>query len=408
MINSIAWKNIWRNKLRSMVVITAVTFGILASVFTAALMNGMFERRIRSALEIESSNIQLHNPKYIENKDLFYFISNADSVVNGIKQIPEVKAVSKRMKITGMANTSSSGTGAIIYGINPEEEKLVSRIYTKIADSCGTYFENVKSNPIVISQKFAEKLKAKLKSKIVLTFQSTDGTMVSAAFKVCGIYKTTNSMFDEINIFVRYSDLSNLTVFDEKNAHEIAVLLNDTKTTEEVSSKLNSMFPETDVMTWKEIQPDVGMTADFMNIMLYFFLFVILLALGFGIVNTMLMVVLERVKELGMLMAVGMNKMRIFKMIMLETIYLSLTGGIAGLIIGIIVIKITNHVGLDISAYGEGFSAIGYESIIYPTIGIDYYIGTVILVIITGILASIYPARKALKLNPADAVRTEI
>lgn len=408
MINSIAWKNIWRNKLRSMVVITAVTFGILASVFTAALMNGLFERRIRSAVEIESSNVQLHNPKYIENKDLFYFISNADSLVNLIKQIPEVKAVSKRMKITGMANTSSSGTGAIIYGINPDEERMVSSLYSKISDSCGTYFENVKSNPIVVSQKFADKLKAKLKSKIVLTFQATDGTMVSAAFKVAGIYKTSNSMFDEMHIFVKYSDLASLTNFNENNAHEIAVLLNETEKTEEITAKLITMFPDSDVMTWKEIQPDVGMTADFLNIMLYFFLFVILLALGFGIVNTMLMVVLERVKELGMLMAVGMNKMRVFKMIMLETIYLSLTGGIAGLIIGIIVIKITNHIGLDISAYGEGFSAIGYESVIYPTIGIDYYIGTVILVIITGILASIYPARKALKLNPADAVRTEI
>lgn len=408
MINSISWKNIWRNKLRSLVVITAVTFGILAGVFSAGLMNGMVERRLRTAIELETSNIQIHNPKYLENKDLLFFINNADSLISEIGKIPEVKAVSKRMKVMAMANTSSSGTGIIANGIEPEKEKMVTGIYNKIMDSAGTYFEGVKSNPVLISQKLSEKLKLKVKSKVVITLQATDGTMVSGAFKVVGIYKTSNSLFDEMNIFVRFNDLASLTTFDKTKAHEIAILLKDTKLSDDVALKLTRHFPNLDIMTWKEIQPDLGMTVEFLNIMLYFSLIIILLALGFGIVNTMLMVVLERVKELGMLMAVGMNKARIFKMIMLETIYLSLTGGIAGLILGIISIQIFQHTGIDVSAYGEGFSAIGYDSMIYPTIGWDFYLGTVILVILTGIIASIYPARKALKLNPAEAVRTEI
>lgn len=408
MINSIAWKNIWRNKLRSLVVITAVTFGILAAVFSAALMNGMVERRIRSAIELETSNVQVHNPKYLENKDLYFYINNADSLISEIGKMSEVKAISKRMKIMAMANTSSSGTGVMVYGIEPEKEKLVTQIYSKIPNTSGTYFESDRRNPVVISEKLAEKLKLRLKSKVVITLQATDGTMVSAALKVVGIYKTSNSMFDEMNIFMKLDDLASFTSFDKRNAHEIAILLKDTELSDAFAQILMRQYPKLDVMTWKEIQPDLGMTVEFLNIMLYFFVIIILLALGFGIVNTMLMVVLERVKELGMLMAVGMNKIRIFKMIMLETIYLSLTGGIFGLMLGVVLIQIFQNTGINLSIYSEGFSSVGYDSIVYPSIGIDYYLGTVLLVILTGIIASIYPARKALKLNPAEAVRTEI
>jgi len=408
MINSIAWKNIWRNKLRSLVVIFAVTFGILAGVFSAALMNGMVERRLRTAIEIETSNVQLHNPKYLENKDIIYTVNNADSILQALRKMTEVKSAAKRMKITAMANTSTTGTGVIVFGVQPDEEKLVSSLYKKIPDSLGTYFQTTRINPIVLSERLAEKLKLRVKSKIVLTFQSTDGTLVNAAFKVTGIFKTNNSMFDEMNVFVRFSDLASLTNFDNRNAHEIAILLKDTEQSDAFASQVRKMFPSLDVMTWKEIQPDLGMTVEFLTIMLYFFILIILLALGFGIVNTMLMVVLERVKELGMLMAVGMNKSRIFKMIMLETIYLSLIGGVLGMVFGIILISAFHTTGINLSMYGEGFSAIGYESVIYPSIGADYFFGTLAMVILTGIIASIYPARKALKLNPAEAVRTEI
>jgi len=219
MINSIAWKNIWRNKLRSLVVIFAVTFGILAGVFSAALMNGMVERRLRTAIEIETSNVQLHNPKYLENKDIIYTVNNADSILQALRKMTEVKSAAKRMKITAMANTSTTGTGVIVFGVQPDEEKLVSSLYKKIPDSLGTYFETTRINPIVLSERLAEKLKLRVKSKIVLTFQSTDGTLVNAAFKVTGIFKTNNSMFDEMNAFVRFSELASLTNFDNRNAH---------------------------------------------------------------------------------------------------------------------------------------------------------------------------------------------
>ena len=429
MIWSIAWKNVWRSKVRSLVVMIAVMLGLFAGIFSAALMNGMMEQRIKSAISNEISSIQLHNPKYLENKEILFNISSSDSIVRSIEEMPEVKAVSKRIKLTGMAKTARTGTGVIIYGIDPEKEKKVTDIYTKICDStslvvnknftdplriqnylkdsCGTYFENAKRNPIVIGEKLAKKLKVKIRSKIVISLQRADGSPTEGAFRVIGIYKTNNTMFDEMNIFVRSQDLENLTGLDSTKSHEIAILLNDNEQCDEVEATLNAEYPLLSVMTWEEIQPDLGMMSGYMNAMLYIFIIIILLALGFGIVNTMLMVVLERIKELGMLMAVGMNRSRVFKMIMLETIFLSITGAILGMIISSLCINHYAVSGINLSKWAGGLEAIGYEAILYPSINLDFYFGVAVMVVLTGIIAAIYPAIKALKLNPAEAVRSE-
>jgi len=429
MIWSIAWKNVWRSKVRSLVVMIAVTLGLFAGIFSAALMNGMMQQRIDAAISNEISSIQLHNPKYLENNEIQFSIKNANEVVSKIENMPDVKAVSKRIKLTAMAKTARTGTGVIIYGIDPYKEKKVTEIYSKIPDSaflaenmhftdperihnylkdsCGTYFENAKRNPILIGQKLAKKLKVKVRSKIVISMQRLDGTPTEGAFRVIGIYKTNNTMFDELNIFVRASDLENLTGMDSTSTHEVAVLLKEDEKIDEVKNTLQTDYPQLDVMTWQEIQPDLGMMTQYMNYMLYIFIIIILLALGFGIVNTMLMVVLERIKELGMLMAVGMNRSRVFRMIMLETIFLSITGAILGMIISSIVINHFGKAGIDLTEWASGLEAIGYEAILYPSINMTFYIGVTILVILTGILASIYPAIKALRLKPAEAVRSE-
>jgi putative ABC transport system permease protein len=155
--------------------------------------------------------------------------------------------------------------------------------------------------------------------------------------------------------------------------------------------------------------PELGYLTETMDLYMYIFIIVILFALGFGIVNTMLMAVLERIHELGMLMAVGMNKIIIFKMIMLETVFLSLTGGVIGIFAGLVVSQIYSTKGIDLSGlYGEGFAALGYDSVIYTVIQMKMIIGVTLLVIFTGIISSAFPALKALRLNPAEAVRTDV
>jgi ABC-type lipoprotein release transport system permease subunit len=234
-----------------------------------------------------------------------------------------------------------------------------------------------------------------------------DGTLTSGLFRITGIYKTSNTQYDEANVFVRQSDLVALINLEENACHEIAILLTSNDLLNTASENLKGSSHGVEVSTWRDLMPEVNLVEESMDVYMYFFLGIVLVALIFGIINTMLMAVLERTKELGMLMAVGMNKMRVFLMILLETVLLSFTGGIIGMLIAYVVVIYSNHQGIDLSVFAEGYEKLGYESIIYPVSSMDIHIKVGLMVLITGTLAAIYPAWKAIQLEPAEALHMD-
>jgi putative ABC transport system permease protein len=406
MLFSIAWRNIWRNKLRSLVVILAVTLGLFGTLFMIAVSNGMVEQKIDASIHNEISHIQVHNPGFLQDASLNFTIDSVSHVESEIASMQGVIAVCSRIKAMAMASTASTGAGVMVNAIDPEQEKKVSRIYQFITD--GDYFEKPgRSAPILISQKLSTKLKAKIGSKIVITIQHTSGELAYGLFRVSGIYKTANAIYDEPNIFVKKEDLVALTGLNPTKASEIAVLLENAELTNPVADRLKNSYPHMSILSWKELEPILVTLSSMMDQMSYFLLVIILIAMAFGIINTMMMAVLERTRELGMLMAVGMNRRKIFIMIMMETIFLALVGTLAGIIISAATIHYTGLKGINFSAWAEGYEAWGYSAHVYPSLYFSFYIGMTILVIITAIISSIYPARKALRFNPAAAIREE-
>ncbi len=406
MIWSVSWRNVWRSKTRSLVIITAITLGVFAGVYTVAFMFGWVNQRVASVINTEMSHIQIHHPEYLETYEIHDLIPNTDEIVSQLSSLKSVKAVSDRVIATCMVASAETGSGVQLVGVDPEREMLVTNIHQKVVD--GEYFNGVKTNPIVIGEKLAEKLKVKVRSKVVVTITEMDGTLTGGAFRVAGIYRTSNTSYDEMKAFVRADDIRRLVGLDENAGHEIAVLLNENGTEKLISKEISEMHPNLQVLTWTQLLPEMEMLNENMNLMLYIFVGIIMLALGFGIVNTMLMVILERVKELGMLMAVGMNRLRVFTMIVLETVFLSLTGGIIGIVLAVMLTAITGKTGIDLSLWAQGLNSFGYDSVIYPEIGFDSIVGVTILVIITGVISAIYPARKAIKLKPAEAIRIDM
>lgn len=245
------------------------------------------------------------------------------------------------------------------------------------------------------------------RSKMTLTFLDKDQMQTGAVFRIAGIYDLKNSIYEMTNVLVKNDDLVNLTGLAGHDYHQLFIRLDDLEETESVTASLKDKMGDLEVTHWKEIQPDLAMMTDMITKFYAVFMVIILAALAFGIVNTMLMVVLERTKELGMLTAIGMNKKRVFRMIMLESVFLSLVGGIAGMIISKVLIAATAVKGINFSSYAEGFEAMGYPAHIYPVISTSFFVTVTLLIIFTGILSSVYPALKALKLDPADALRTE-
>lgn len=405
-LTKIAWRSIWRSKLRSAVVIFAIASGLLGGLFSSAWMNGMAQQRVENTFVYEIGHMQMHHPEYAENKDVKKTIKSTNSKLEKLGNLTGVKAVTERVLVTGMSATANKNMGVNIIGVDPEQEKKVFQIYKKIDSSSGSFFGLEKKNSIVISRALADELKAKIKSKIVLTFQDYKGEITGAAFKVVGIFKTDNNPWDKMHVFVKNDDLRRVLELPPDESHEIVMLLDDFEQAEVLEKEFQLLFPDTKVQGWAEISPYLSLMSGYMDTMMGLFMVIILGALGFGIVNTMLMVVLERTKELGMLMAIGMTKKRVFMMIMLETIFLALVGAIIGEVLSMFVINYFNKTGIDLSFVGEGMESVGYAAITYPMLEGYRYAQITILVIITGIFASIYPAWKALKLHPAEAIRS--
>ncbi|MBT3383171.1 MAG: ABC transporter permease [Prolixibacteraceae bacterium] len=406
MIWSIAWRNVWRNKVRSIIMIVAIALGLIAGVFTMAFMQGTVDARIESATKSELAHLQIHAPHFSENNESSFYISNATELVNNIENLDSVKAASSRL-IAEPFITAAHGTGGgKLVGIDIEKEKNVTDIWEHLID--GTYLEKTsRMPPVLIGDKLAKKLKLKVGSKINVQMVDLEGDLSAKGYRVCGIFKTTNNTFDETNLFVRSKDLQTQLGIEENTAHEIAILVDKGDEAPLIKSSIQNIAGENVVETWKELSPEMSLLTDAMDQYMYIFILIILLGLCFGIINTMLMAVLERVKEIGMLMAVGMNKRKIFRMIILESVLLTLTGGFFGILFGSGITKFFETTPIDMSMFSEGLGEFGFATQVYTSLQTETLVTISILVVITGLLSAIYPARKALKLNPAEATRTD-
>jgi ABC-type lipoprotein release transport system permease subunit len=247
----------------------------------------------------------------------------------------------------------------------------------------------------------------RIRNKVQITISDGKGTPVQGTFRVSGIFKTTNGGFDQTSVFVNSQDLAELYDGSIILTHEIAILLNNIEDADKIKKELSSITSGNTISTWKELAPDAAMMNDYMIMYYLIFIGIVMFALAFGIINTMMMTILERTRELGMLMAIGMNRSRIFRMIMLETVFLTLVGAVAGMLAGWTIIGALGKSGIHFTSWGEGFEAIGFAAVVYPVISPSFFIIITILVIVTAIISSIWPARKALKLNPVEALRTE-
>jgi len=405
MLFSISWRNIWRNKVRSLVIIFSIALGIFAGVAATAFMKGLAEQRIQKVIKTELSYIQIHKEGFRQNSDFKGYMPDATQLVSEIRKIPNVIGATERIVVQAMAATAETATGVLVSGVDFENEPKVTNLSEKLIE--GEYLKGIKKNPVVIGKKLAEKLNAKIRTRIVITLQDTANNVVSGLFRVSGIYTTNNNMYDESHVFVKAADIRSLTELPEGAAHEIAINIDDNENLPLVEESIKKLATGYEVLDWKSLRPEMNYLTEAMDLYMYIFIIIILLALLFGIINTMLMVVMERTKEIGMLMAIGMNKMRIFFMIILESTLLSLTGGVVGIIIGALFSKWKSVEPIDLSMWAQGYEQLGYDAYVYMSLDPMMLVNITIMVIFTGVIAALYPAYKALKNDPADALRME-
>jgi ABC-type lipoprotein release transport system permease subunit len=407
MLVRLSWKNIWRNKVRSGVILGAIAVGLFAGTYLVAFMTGWVVDAAVTEIGNHHSHFQIHNKSFMANNDI-NAVFDKESVEKTLKNcdFSDELNVSYHLNINGLLASAANISGISLKAVNASDEKQVSNIWKNIPDTLGEFLPEDARMPIVISQKTAEKLKVKLRSKIVFSFTDCNGDMQSLAFRVCGIFKTISPMLDEGKVFVRYEDICDIAAMPLNSVHEAAITVKDLETCEILSPKLTHMFPDLDVKDWRALSPMLAISLDYMKYVVFIYIGIFLFALSFGIINTMLMAVLERTRELGMLGAIGMTKGKIFKMIMLETGFLTLLGSFAGIILATLVLIPSMKSGIDLTVLiGDSFDHFGFGATVYPILNAGMLLKIVILVIVASILSAIYPARKALKLKSLEAIR---
>ena len=403
MIIKIAFKNIWRNSLRSWTVIIAITLGIFGGLAIISTATGLSKMRQNNAIDTYISHIQIHDTNYLQYARINDTIFQKEELISFIKLSKFTSGISTRIKAESFIQSAGGTSGVILNGIIPSNEKNVTGIYKKLDQ--GNYLKNYKRKPpIIISKILSTKLNAKINTTIQCTFLNAQGESAVCLFKVVDIYNTNNSLYDEVNAFVKMEDLKEYSQLS--GIHEIAIKIENESNVESFRSKLIQQFPNHQIDSWRGIAPELGYADKMMNLILIIFLIIIMLALAFGIINTMLMAVLERKKELGMLLSIGMNKRKVFWMIIWESIFLALISGPLGLLSSYLAITTFANHGIDLSFAAKGLKSVGIESTIYPYVENRFYYIISFLVIITAILSSIYPAMRALKLNPSETLRT--
>lgn len=478
MIISVSWKNVWRNKSRSMIVIIAVVVGSLAGMFFSAWMKGLFDQKVHDAIYTEVGHLKIMNPLYLIDEDISYTISDFQKVSDLLGSENDIKAWTPRSKVVGMAATSRETAGVTLVGIDPEREKQVSDLYTRIIEGTGDYFEAESRYPTaVIGEKLAEELRIKnyrismenrslmlenglpekiagkldsltdvrfvtkrkfdkaladvlskaevnsygflikhyagyfSRARITFTFTSMEGKLAYLTCRVSGIYKTSNAIFDVANVFVRNDILAQAAGLEPDQFHEISIIAADDLDADNIENvrplkdKLAKLFMELQVMDIEQVAPEAYAYQIMSKPMMYIIMILIYFALAFGIINTMLMAIMERIKEIGMLRAIGMKRKKVARMIIYETIFLTFVGTVAGMLLSLILIGIIGRTGINL--FGHSFEDFGFSAVIYPKLTTDFFFLTILIVLLISILAAIIPARKALKMKPIKALRKE-
>jgi ABC-type lipoprotein release transport system permease subunit len=331
------------------------------------------------------------------------FISHQDDITLSLSTHQNIDAYTSRTITAGMVSTPSGSAGVNIMGIDPVEESRVSGLGKKMRE--GKMQWNRRTKGILIGKKLAKKLNLAVGEKLVITMTDTADNLISAAFRLQGIYQSANAPLDEVNVYVSKKDLQEMLGL-QNQVHEIAIKLKKDEWLEEQLFQLQHSYPTVLIESWKTLSPETSMMAGTVDTLSYIILIIILFALSFGIMNTMMMSILERRHEIGMMMALGMNRIKLLLMIMAETFFLTITGIPIAIFIGRIVAHHYEKKGMDLSGMGKDMmESFGFETMIYPSYPADKMGFIILLVFCTALFSSVLPIIKSLRMDPVAALQ---
>lgn len=396
----LAWRNLWRHKRRTGIMLAAITIGTWMMLATAAFTVGMVNQQLDDAIKNLTGHIQIHHAKYRDDPSIEHIISMERQDLERRMEVKGIKQWAARVRVPAMVNSERDSSGVTLLGIELQNELGLSFIAEAVDE--GRYLHGSDDDGIVIGARLAEKLETGLGKRIVIMTQDINNELVSRGFRIVGLYHADISS-NELNfVFTGLATAQELLQLNGQ-VSEIAITVKDENELERITQSLNSRFPLQEVVNWKTMLAVLYSSFEIFDTVLLIWYLIIFLAMSFGIVNTILMAVYERTRELGLFQALGMQPREIILQIVLEAAILL---GI-GLAIGNFLVLLTLWGfadGIDLSAYARGMESFQLNSIVFLSLKFSDVFTANMLVIVLGIITSLYPARRAARLNPIEAI----
>lgn len=400
-LTTVAWRNVWRNKRRSMIILVSIMVGVIATVLMDALSRGMIVQMLENQIRSHISHLQIHRDGFRDNPVIQATIPNADSVENALKAVQGI-SYSPRVLTYGLISSASNSAGIFLVGVDAEREKRITSVSASLV--AGEYLTD-KPNEAVVGEALAEKLGIGLGDRIVAMASAVDGHVGSDVFRIVGLFETFSSEFDKSTMYVPIANAQSMLAL-RGQVSEFALITSDLERLPAIQKTLKEQLGEKyEVYTYGEIVPLLLAVVDMYDQSMAIFYAIIGIALIFGIINTMLMSVFERIHEFGVLKAIGMPDSRLLMMVLLEALHLGVIGTALGFAIGYVLYIPLSHTGLDLRMFSEGLRSFGVGAIIYPVLTWGSVANALLIIPFISVLGALYPALRAAHLTPVSAIR---
>ena len=408
MLISMAWRNLWRNRRRSILSMAAIAFAEMLLLFVMNFQQGSYKDMISNVLKIHTGAIQVQMKGYQKEQDVNLAFGGADEIMSKMRAMDSVTGVTARAEAPALVSMKDRTFGAMIFGIDPGNEAKVTTLHEVVRE--GAYLEDGDTKGALVGKLLAKNLGIKVGDEIAFLGQATQGGFAPGLVTVRGIFSLgqkeldANTMFININMMDQAYELNGRVhriVAQVGKISKIPAILKETKTL--LKSENRSKLVALD---WGEVSPDMKQMIDMDWNTAQIFYWILLLVVGFGIMNTFLMSFLERIREFGVMMSIGMRPWKVSQLVFVEALMLTVVGIVVGVILGAAVTIYFQVVGIDMGqSAAELYAEYGMSSIIHPIWVTWVAIYSAVAVLFIGVLAAVYPAWKVTKLRPVEAVR---
>ena len=367
-------------------------------------MRGVADQMVRNGIATLTGHIQIHKKGFRSDPVIDYRIPNPKPIEGALeKWLPADARWTARVRVNAVAANARHSSGVTLVGIDPEKEARISFIGHAVTR--GRYLTQDDAYGIVVGQALVDAFETKLERKLVLMSQGTDREIASRAFRIVGIFRAELEATENQFVFVTKKAAQDMLKLDEA-VSEISILLASNQEAKPVAASLQRGLAayELDIDTWQELLPMITAIMRMHDTFIYLWYLVVFIAMGFGIVNTTLMAIFERIREFGLLKALGMKPAGVIKGVMVESIFLLILGMAIGNAIGLSTVFLLSHVGIDLSALAQGMEFVGMSRVIFPTVAAKDILSANLVVFFLGLLVSIYPALKAARFKPVKAL----